>query len=56
LFSYYQGKTGTEKLAEHFALQDGFLATAVLILLALIPARKLPQRTRKRLKEKEVLG
>ncbi|WP_275826251.1 MDR family MFS transporter [Paraflavitalea sp. CAU 1676] len=56
LFSYYQGKTGTERLAEHFALQDGFLATAGLILLALIPARKLPQRTRKRLKEKEVLG
>jgi len=56
LLAIYEHKTGAEKLAEHYALQDGFLITAGLILLALIPARRLPQKARKRLKEKEVLG
>lgn len=56
LLAHYQARTGTEKLAEHYALQDGFLATAGLILLALLPAFRLPQAARKRLKEKEVLG
>lgn len=56
LLAHYQVRTGNEKLAEHYALQDGFLATAGLILLALLPAFKLPQRTRRRLKDQEVLG
>ena len=56
LLNYYQIKTGTQQLAEHYALQDGFLATAALILLAVIPAIKLPQQSWKRLKDKAVLG
>ncbi len=56
LLSYYESKTGTHQLAEHYALQDGFLTTAGLILLALLPAIRLPQRTRKRLVDKSVLG
>lgn len=56
LLSYYENKTGTYQLAEHYALQDGFLTTAGLILLALLPAIRLPQKTRKRLVDKSVLG
>lgn len=56
LFAHYQVRKGNDILAEHYALQDGFLATAALILLALIPAFRLPQRARRRLKDKEVLG
>lgn len=56
LLSYYERKTGTYQLAEHYALQDGFLATAGLILFALLPALRLPQKTRKRLVDKSVLG
>jgi MFS transporter, DHA2 family, multidrug resistance protein len=56
LLSHYESKTGTHQLAEHYALQDGFLTTAGLILLALLPAIRLPQKTRKRLVDKSVLG
>ncbi len=41
---YYTGRHHTESVAEHFALQDGFLISAFVILLALIPALKLPER------------
>jgi DHA2 family multidrug resistance protein len=34
------------KVAEHFALQNSFLITAIIILLAVIPALKLPQRSK----------
>ena len=56
LFAFYQLRKGNDRLAEHYALQDGFMATAALILLALITAWKLPQTAKKRLKDKEVLG
>ncbi|WP_276482568.1 MDR family MFS transporter [Paraflavitalea pollutisoli] len=56
LLAHFEAKVGDGRLAQHYALQDGFLVTGGIILLALIPAFKLPQRTRKRLKEKEVLG
>ncbi|WP_127131728.1 MDR family MFS transporter [Pseudoflavitalea rhizosphaerae] len=56
LLAHYEAKTGTHQLAEHYALQDGFLTTAGLILLALLPAIRLPQKTRKRLVDKNVLG
>jgi len=56
LLSTYQDKKMALPFAEHLALKDGFLATAALILLAIVPALKLPQKTRKRLKNKEVLG
>ncbi|MGN6437593.1 MAG: MDR family MFS transporter [Agriterribacter sp.] len=56
LLTHYETKTGAHQLAEHYALQDGFLATAVFILLALLPAFRLPQKARRRLKNKEVLG
>lgn len=56
LLEHYEHKTGMHQLAEHYALQDGFLTTAALILLALLPAWRLPQKTRKRLVDKNVLG
>lgn len=56
LLSHYEKRTGIHQLAEHHALQDGFLATAGFILLALLPAVRLPQKTRKRLVNKDVLG
>ncbi|MGN6494668.1 MAG: MDR family MFS transporter [Agriterribacter sp.] len=56
LLTHYEIKTGAHQLAAHYALQDGFLATAAFILLALLPAFRLPQKTRRRLKNKEVLG
>lgn len=56
LLHHYRIKLGEEKAANHAALTDGFLITAAVILLALLPAFRLPQRTPKRLKDKEVLG
>lgn len=56
LLEFYKAKYSVPQLAEHYALQDGFLATAGLILLALIPAVRLPQKTRLRLRRKEVMG
>lgn len=56
IYDLYIGKGNNASLAEHYALQDGFLFTAVLILLTLIPAAKLPQRVFKRLRQKEALG
>ncbi|GAO42640.1 DHA2 family efflux MFS transporter permease subunit [Flavihumibacter petaseus] len=56
LLAHYLERGLATRLAEHFSLMDGFLVTAGIILLALVPAFRLPQRTRKRLKSKEVLG
>lgn len=56
LLSYYETKFLNHQIAEHHALSDGFLVTAVMILLALLPAARLPQKARLRLKDKEVLG
>lgn len=44
IYNHYLDKQFEVKVAEHFALQNSFLITAVIILLAVIPALKLPQR------------
>jgi DHA2 family multidrug resistance protein len=41
---HYLLKGYAPELAEHFALQDGFFVSAVVVGLALIPAIRLPQR------------
>lgn len=56
IYGHYYAKGYNKILSEHYALQDGFLFTAVLILLALIPAARLPQRADKPLRDKEALG
>lgn len=56
IYDFYIMKGESEKVAEHFALQDGFLFTAALILITLIPARKLPQIASKKVKGKEILA
>lgn len=56
IYDFYILKGETHYVAEHFALQDGFLFTSALILTTLIPARKLPQVASKKVKGKEVLG
>jgi DHA2 family multidrug resistance protein len=54
---YYLAKGYSATLTEHYALQDGFLYTAGMILLALIPAIKLPHKVYKPLHHhKEALG
>lgn len=56
IYKHYCTKGYNKILSEHYALQDGFLFTAVLILLALIPALKLPEKADKPLRDKEALG
>lgn len=51
IYEYYSTRGQAHLVAEHFALQDGFLFTAALILITLIPAHKLPQVAKKRAKE-----
>jgi DHA2 family multidrug resistance protein len=42
--SHYLQKGYAPELAEHFAIQDGFFVSAVVVGLALVPAIRLPQR------------
>lgn len=44
IYTHYLDKKYQPPIAEHFALQDGFLISAFVILLALIPAIRLPER------------
>lgn len=44
IYDYYLSTNNTVEVAEHFALKDGFLISAALIILAIIPALGLPQR------------
>lgn len=44
IYTHYLGKSYTAPIAEHFALQDGFLISAFVIALALIPAIHLPEK------------
>jgi len=44
IYAHYENKSYPPDMAEHFALQWGFLITSFIILLALIPARKLPEK------------
>ncbi|RZK67946.1 MAG: hypothetical protein EOO95_01310 [Pedobacter sp.] len=43
---YYLQLGRTTEIAEHFALQDGFLISAVIIAFAIIPALKLPNKNK----------
>ena len=56
IYEFYLLKGETHNVAEHFALQDGFLFTSALILVTLIPAWKLPQVARKKVKGKGAFG
>jgi DHA2 family multidrug resistance protein len=51
IYSHYLDKKYQAPLAEHFALQDGFVVSAVVIALALIPAVRLPEQHIVRVKE-----
>jgi DHA2 family multidrug resistance protein len=44
IYTRYLDKQYKAPVAEHFALQDGFLISAFVIALALIPALRLPQK------------
>ena len=44
IYQHYLFKKYSDAVAEHFALQDGFLIAALIISLALIPAWKLPEK------------
>jgi DHA2 family multidrug resistance protein len=52
IYSYYLHKGYAAPLAEHYALQDGFFTSAIVVGLALIPAIRLPQRHPVRTTEK----
>jgi DHA2 family multidrug resistance protein len=56
LLKYYNEKGYTKLLAEHYSLRNGFLVTSCIILLAFLPAIRLPQRAREKVKNKEALG
>jgi MFS transporter, DHA2 family, multidrug resistance protein len=59
IYDHYIVKGYDMVLAEHYALRDGFLFTAILMLVTLIPASKLPQTVPgrvKRSKRKAALG
>ncbi|RYG31806.1 MAG: MFS transporter [Chitinophagaceae bacterium] len=43
---YYLGLGRASEVAEHFALQDGFLISGIIIAFAIIPALKLPNRNK----------
>ena len=51
IYTHYLAKHYAEPIAEHFALQDGFLISAFVIAFALIPAIHLPQKHLVRVKE-----
>jgi DHA2 family multidrug resistance protein len=52
IYAYYLGKHYQTQLAEHYALQDGFLVSGFVIALAIIPALRLPEKHPVRIKEK----
>jgi len=51
IYAHYLSKQYNAGTAEHFALQDGFLISAFVIALALIPAIRLPEKHVVRIKE-----
>jgi DHA2 family multidrug resistance protein len=52
IYTHYLHKRYAPPLAEHFALQDGFFVSAIVVGLALIPAIRLPQRRPVRIPKK----
>jgi DHA2 family multidrug resistance protein len=55
IYLHYLNKKYAGPLAEHFALQDGFLISACVIALALIPAMRLPEKRPVRILENPVV-
>jgi DHA2 family multidrug resistance protein len=55
IYTHYLHKGYVQPLAEHYALQDGFFVSAIVVGLALIPAIRLPQRHPVRITEKTVV-
>jgi DHA2 family multidrug resistance protein len=54
IYTHYLQKGYMQALAEHYALQDGFFVSAIVVGLALIPAIRLPQRHVVRITEKTI--
>ena len=52
IYTHYLHKAYAPALAEHFALQDGFFVSAIVVGVAFIPAIRLPQRHAVRVTEK----
>ena len=52
IYTHYLHKGYAPPLAEHFALQDGFFVSAIVVGLAFLPAIRLPQHNIARVKEK----
>ncbi len=44
IYNYYLEKNSVAIIAEHFALQDGFIIAGILIAFAVMPALKLPAK------------
>jgi DHA2 family multidrug resistance protein len=55
IYTHYLHKGYGQPLAEHFALQDGFFVSAIVVGLAVIPAIRLPQRHPVHITEKTAL-
>jgi DHA2 family multidrug resistance protein len=51
IYSHYLNKGYQAQLAEHYALQDGFIVSAIVVAFALIPAIRLPEQHIVRVKE-----
>ncbi|WP_134091700.1 DHA2 family efflux MFS transporter permease subunit [Olivibacter sp. XZL3] len=45
IYDNYLAQQFQEQVAEHYALRNSFLITAIIILLAIIPALRLPQKS-----------
>jgi DHA2 family multidrug resistance protein len=52
IYTHYLHKEYAPALAEHFALQDGFFVSAIVVGLAFIPAIRLPEQHAVRVTEK----
>lgn len=51
IYTHYLNKQYKAPVAEHYALQDGFLISGFAIALALLPAIRLPQKQHAQIKE-----
>lgn len=51
IYEHYLSRGHTTAVAEHFALQDGFLISAAVIAVAIVPAVRLPEKRIMSMKE-----